>query len=853
MIKKIIYILLVASLIGFYFLFNRIPDLDIKDVYQLNDTEQIIDLDFIESDKNVSGYDLISENNFLKLFLNDNNTHFAVVDKRNDYVWNSNFFTSDPQATKTYQNLQKSTFAIRYLETDNTTKLLSNYEYAIQNKQFEIDLESIEDGFRINYTIADRSPKGYWFPTKIAKERFLELIYNPFIAYDFESSAQFTELDRYLRNAYIPVENDPDTYILALVTGDKTSSDLVGTDISYLYEILYQIGNYGNKKDDDGQYIEEYHFDDVQLDNEMYGYVVEIKDPEFMIPMNVRLTEDALVAEIVTEEITSKAPYQIVSIQFLPYMGAANETKNGYIVVPEGSGGIINFNNGKTSQRSYSSYIYDKDNTLIPSKLEMQDVGSKMPMFGLKHETNAMLAIIEGGAEHALVTAEISQKNDRFNKVIPEFTLKDSGLYYLTQAGISIWNEDNYDYHPQMRYYFTTGEEANYTGLAHLYGDYLDMKYETTLKDSMKMSLYIDILGSYDFEDYFLFFPYKRVEALTTYRRAQDMIESLTDQGINHFVVNYQGWFNNGLEHERPNDMNLDRSVGSKKELLNFDKWMEEQGHDLFYDIDFVKLYDKKSTYSNSNIARIVGGTMMQYYPYDIASGLPIETEDPYYLLKLSAINQNINSFLKDYQKFDLSGLTLRNLGNLLYSDFHRGNSIYRYEAKDVVMDIMQMVKQETNIMLTNANVYNLGFADHIIDFPYQSSHFLVLDYAIPFYQMAIAGKISYAMPSINIKQNELDAYYLLKALETGSNLKFTISYEDTSQLMNTRFNTYFSTEYALIENKMVSLYEELYALIGDDNYLVDHTYVNDTEIRVSYLKGQSFILNYQTLTYTVE
>lgn len=853
MLKKLIFVILIGAMIGLYFVFSQAPKLNVKDLYQMNETESIIDLDFIDSSKGVSGYDFISENNFLKLYMNDNNTHFAIVDKRNDYVWNSNFFTSDPGATKTYQNLQKSTFAIRYLETDNTTRLLTNYEYAIQNKQFEIDLESVENGFRINYTIADRSPKGYWFPTKISKERYLELIYNPFIAYDFESSAQFTELDRYLRNAYLPMESDPDTYILALVTGDKTSSDLVGTDISYLFEILYEIGNYGNKKDELGNFIEEYQLEDVQFDNDMYGYEVEIKDPEFFIPMTVRLTEDSVVAEILTDEIVSKEPYEIVSIQFLPYMGAANETKDGYIVIPEGSGGIINFNNGKIAQRSYSSYIYDKDHTLIPAKLDMQDVGSNMPIFGLKHESNAMLAIIEGGAEHAMVTAEISRKNDRFNKVIPEFTFKDSGLYYLTQAGISIWNDDQYDYHPTMRYYFTADEEANYTGLAHLYGDYLDMKYQLTLKDNLPMSLYLDILGSYDFEDYFLFFPYKRVEALTTYTKAQEMIEILGTQGIENFVVNYQGWFNGGLEHEIANNIDLDGAVGSKKELARFNAWMKEQGYDLFFDVDFMKLYDKKSMYSNANIARIVGGTMMSYYPYDMASRLPIETENPYYLLKLATVNNNVNGFLKDYQKLGLSGLTLRSLGDEIYSDFHRDQSLYRYEGKDVLMDIMQGIAEKTDVMLTNPNHYSLGFTDHIIDLTTQSSHFLVIDYAIPFYQMAIAGKISYAMPSINIDQNEVDMYYVMKAIETGSNLKFTVSYEDTSQLINTRFNTYFSTEFELIKEKMIELYTELYNLIGDDNYIISHTYVSSNEVKVTYAKGQIITLNYQDLTYTVE
>ena len=853
MLKKIIVIILILSITGGYFLVNQPPKSNIKDLYQMNETTRIVDVDFITSTRNVSGYALIAENNFLKLFMNDRNTHFAVVDKRNDYVWYSNYFTSDPRATRTYQNLQKSTFSLRYRETDNTTKLMTNYEFSIQNKQYEIDYESVENGYRVDYEVADRTPKGYWFPTKISKERFIQLIYNPFMAHEFSSPAEFIELDRYLRNAYKPMESDPETYILALVTGDKTSSDLVGTDISYLYEILYEIGNYGNVIDETGAYIEEYHFDDVQFDNDMYGYEVEIKDPNFKIPMTVRLTEDSVVAEIITEEIEAKAPYDIVSIQMLPYVGAANETKEGYIIIPEGSGGIINFNNGKTQQRSYSTYIYDQDHTLIPARLNMQDVGAKMPIYGLKHENNAMLAIIEGGAEHVMLTAEISGKNDRFNKVMPDFTFKDSGLYYLTQAGISIWNEDNYTYHPQIRYYFTADEEANYTGLAKLYGKYLDMKYQLAYETSLKTSLYLDILGTYDDEDYFLFFPYKRVETLTTYRQARTMVESLQAQGVNHMVVNYKGWFNGGMEHERPNGIKLDSANGSKKDFDQWNQFMAEQGFPMYYDVDFMKLYDKSSLYSNANIARIVGGTMMEYYPYDMASRLPKKTEDPFYLLKLAAIHGNLTGFLKDQKRLNVPGLNLQSLGRELYSDFHKNHSLYRYEAIHGVMDMMQEIKAQTQVMVTAANQYALPFADHLVDMTTETSHYLVIDYAIPFYQMAIAGKIPYAMPSINLDQQAENAYYMLKALETGSNLKFTVSYGDTSQLIKTRFNTYFSTQYALIQDSMVSMYQELYDIIGDDNYITSHRYMDAHTIVVTYHKGQVITINYQTLTYTVQ
>jgi hypothetical protein len=853
MLKKLIILVLIGLSIIAYLLFSQRPTVEFANLYQEQVVDSIVDEpNFIDSSKSAFGYELVSENNFLKLFLNTNTTQFAVVDKRNDFVWYSSLFTSDTQASKSYSNLQKSTIALRYLQKDNTTKTMSNYEFSIQNKQFEIDLEKVEDGFEISYTIGDNSPKGYWYPTKISKERFEELVLTPFYSFPFEDPLYQQELTRYIRNAYVISEEDPDTYTLALVTGDKTSSDLVGTDISYLFEIFYEIGHYGNLQNEFGEYIEEYTLDDLQADNEAYGYELTIDDPEFVVPLRVQLNEDRLDVSVDKDEITFKEPYEIVSMQVLPYMGAASSDKEGYMVLPEGSGGIMYFNNGKVKQRSYRTEIYGDDQTIIPNKLIINDTGSHMPIYGMKYPDNAFLAIINEGQEHASVIAEVSGKNDRFNKVYPEFTYKESGLYYLTEQGISIWNEEVYGYSPLISYYFLTDDDANYTSMASLYGRYLERKYELEVLASREQKLFLDILGSYDFDDYYLFFPYKHVKSLTTYHQAKDIVSELETNDINHLVLNYIGWFNSGIDHEYANNIDIDKVLGNKKVMEEFYAYILDQGHELYYDVDFMNLYDRPMFFKDQYISRIVGGTLAEIYPYDIASTLPDTSKDPYYLLNIQSIDQQLNGFMKDFNRLDIQGLSLRSLGNRLYSDFYRNNGSYRYEIREQLQDFAKDIADQTPVLMHHPNDYMLPFASQIADLKITTSQFLMVDEMIPFIQIALAKYKDYSMPSINIDQVYDLSYYVLKAIETGSHLKYTISYEDSSVLMDTKYNDYYSTTYEKVKDDIISSYEVISDLIGNDNYLVAHEFDTEGYVIVTYQNGLVIKLDYDNLSFEV-
>ena len=65
-----------------------------------------------------------------------------------------------------------------------------------------------------------------------------------------------------------------------------------------------------------------------------------------------------------TKEIKETGTNRILKISVLPYFGAASANDSGYMIVPDGSGAIINFNNGKYNAAPYSKRFYGGDGSI---------------------------------------------------------------------------------------------------------------------------------------------------------------------------------------------------------------------------------------------------------------------------------------------------------------------------------------------------------------------------------------------------------------------------------------------------------------------------------------------------------
>ena len=106
-----------------------------------------------------------------------------------------------------------------------------------------------------------------------------------------------------------------------------------------------------------------------------------------------------LSCSILTDEIIEAGECSIMSISLLPFFGAGSVKDTGYLMVPDGSGALIYFNNGKHIYEKYSEKVYDRDENFDVT--EDNERKQKYPAAGIRNSKNsrALLGIItQGGA-----------------------------------------------------------------------------------------------------------------------------------------------------------------------------------------------------------------------------------------------------------------------------------------------------------------------------------------------------------------------------------------------------------------------------------------------------------------------
>jgi len=91
------------------------------------------------------------------------------------------------------------------------------------------------------------------------------------------------------------------------------------------------------------------------------------KKEGFVIPIAFTITDEYLSVDLLVGKLKElkKEKYRLVSVMLLPFFGAASTNDSGYIVVPDGCGALINFNNNKGAE-TYSQRVFGSDFAIVP-------------------------------------------------------------------------------------------------------------------------------------------------------------------------------------------------------------------------------------------------------------------------------------------------------------------------------------------------------------------------------------------------------------------------------------------------------------------------------------------------------
>lgn len=798
-----------------------------KEVEQDNKMET-----FAYEDNNES---YVLENENLKFTLEPGTTYFEILNKSNNSTWHSNPIDAadDSFADAESKKYLQSTLLIEFTTDSGMTTVYNNYEYSIIKDIYTV--ENNGDSIKVKYTIGDVE-QTFNIPTAIPQYRMS-------IFLDRMDSKQKRQVNDYYRkidiNKLRPTDN---------------KSELLEKYPDLANEVVYELREGAQdylKKRIEGIFAEiGYTAEDLAEDNARYAQDKAKEKPYFNVSVIYRLEDDDLVVEIPYEDMQWRKEYPLTKVKVLPYLGAGGLEDEGYILVPEGNGGIINFNNGKNRQSPFYTELYGWDRALKRDAV-IDENRAAFPVFGISKNNSSVLCILEDGKSVASIEADVSGRGHSYNFVNASYiTLHAASVQVSakTDKSVMVYEAKKPDGVLKQRYRFL--DTGSYPEMAASYREYLMKNSEDLSKnEDASTPINITMVGAVDQVKQRFGLPVSVATPLTTYKETQDIITELKDMGYKNLSIRYSGWMNNGINQRVLNKVKTISELGKKKDLANLLDYSNEIGVPLYLDGAVMHSYDSNifdGFIINRDSARYTSKEVVKLYEFSpIYYGIE-DWKDHFYLLRPQLTAKYMQNLANYISKYSGHGIAFTDVGYILAADYNPKNLVTRSEVLKMHQNELDKIASNgLGIIVNQGNDYVLPYVDYVVGMDLKGKDYHLIDYSVPFYSIAIHGLVDYSGKPINLAKDYRTE--ILKSAEAGAGLSFTFMNKPTSYLQNSYFTYYNGADYELWKDEAYSIYSRYEEELGHifNQYLIDHENIAEGVFVSTYEDGTKVYVNY--------
>lgn len=623
--------------------------------------------------------------------------------------------------------------------------------------------------------------------------------------------------------------------------------------------------------DEDGNLMRQlYSYEQVKKDNQLFEVDTEGL-PVFKIALEFKLTDTGMVVSVPNKSIVDSSnvkdyfdedseeyklinvPYYVASIKVCPNLTTVDDTQQGYMVIPDGSGAIINFNNGKTS--TISANYYGKDLAYVDGVKTEDPARLLLGMFAFVNTTpenpGGLLAIIEKGGGQVSLTAGVS---DKYKENFAYLNVQLRGRESVKTGTVAApkeydkWDKKLAPSDIVFNYQILDESETEYSTIAKKYQKYLMQRDGITeYRDKTdKVINDITFLGTFEKYDLFAGIKYKKSDTLTTFKQAMEIINELNENNVNDLSISYRGWTNEYLEYEIGGPLKVAGKLGHTAGIRSFYKFCVEKEIPFFPELSITTAKGYNYLFGSTKYsARGVGNEEAIHYSYDLATLRPDKKLSKTYVVSPQFYHDITHDLMKGFNKLkvwkekDYGGFLLADLGNQWNGNYRKGKQIYGAEAIDYQKDSLDLIAENGRVKISVPCDYAFKYVDEAVNVPITSAMYTVYDATIPFYQLTVNGLFDYSTEQINGLSNRSSDWYFTRALESGSNISYLLSYEDPSVLLDTDYTQYYQIYYQnwktfIIESTKILNDLGIYGCYLTNHEIVDGcsrvTYTNKTD-----------------------
>ncbi len=785
---------------------------------------------------------LVMENDDLLFEMDPTTTRFTVTEKASGRVWDSTpaDAAQDSIALTSNKEMLSATLLVTYT-TSGGEVTINNNAYSMANQTYDIVPQ--EDGsVRVDYSIG-KIERIYMIPTAITKDRYVE----------------FT--DKMSKKSKKQVASNYSLYEPDKLDKKDNKDEVIAMYPSVTEQPLYILKSgtsSTNKQKLEGFFAEAgYTQADYETDQELVAGTADTSGPVFNVSVIYRLEGKDLVVEIPYSEIRYRSDYPITYISPLPMFGAAGQQAEGFMLIPEGGGAIIRFNNGKLAQTPYYANLYGWDYG-VQRKEAVSETEDGFPVFGVTHDGGSFICIMESATSYAGVCADIAGRYNCYNYVYAKYNVIHADQYNVSAKTTQLV----YVYEKEMpqdtivqRYRFIDSD--SYADMATAYGDYLREQHPELAQAELSedMPVNVELVGAINKKIVKFGLPIDSVVPVTTFDQAREILGTFAEEDVRNLSVRITGWCNGGVRQKVLTGVHILNELGGDRALARLVDDAGKYKVDLYLDgiVCFAYnsgLFDGFLPFRDA--ARYATREQVHLYPYSIITYQPVEWMDDYYLVRPGYARSNATNLINALKDRQVPGIAFRDVGNLLSADYYPRNLVTREKVLQQDISIMQEAAAAgQKVMIKEGNTYAIPYADRITDMNLTGQAYAITDDRIPFYQIALHGARDYTGEPINLAGDYQTA--LLECAEYGAGLNFTFMAEKTSILQDSNYSCYTAAGWDFWKEQVIPMIQRYQSEMKGLNRLriTDHERLAPDVTVTVYEDGTRVYVNFSDQAYS--
>ena len=587
-------------------------------------------------------------------------------------------------------------------------------------------------------------------------------------------------------------------------------------------------------------------------DGLLVTYSFERKGEGFSIPVIFKLTEKGFDARIDMAHIQEDGNSLVTGICLLPYFGCGLPQDKGFILVPDGSGGIINFQSGQAGRSPYINDVYGRDSVFSSKEKGLLKENIGLPVFGVNNNGGAFVAIIDKSPALARIYAVPGGGDSVLNTANTTFSYRtlDSAVMadatWASKQVVVLPNEPSKQQYAGISYRFTgnsTGD-GSLTEMAELCREYEMQAYGLTEMQPQETSLYLEVYGAIKTQKAFAGIVYNTVEPMTTFKEASAILDEGKSLGIDKVVMRYLGVKSGGLDNGPAISSGADGSLGGNGGFRKLAAKAGETGAEIYPDYEFQKMYKSTLTWwSLLYSARSVSGSPAGYERYKLSTLQKDANANSAALMAPGLLGKEADSFVSGFKLSGAAGVSTGSLGNTLYSDFNDRFADRQMSAENTAR-ILAGFDALGGAMVEGINDYAVAASKMAVGVPTSGSAYDVISYEVPFYAMVFGGLKEMASTPLNFAE-DIDRAFLM-CVEQGISPLLCVTSKGSEAITDTPYAYLYGLHWINQKDRAKRYYREFSSLFSKKSrHITEYLRIDDNLRITTFSDGRSIAVNY--------